>query len=373
MKIKQKDVPIRFRRIAAEHLESIRDSQLGLNTVDLYLGDDVCKIYRPDIEEVAYYEFQIVKATRENVDNRFDLVHNVKKINIFSETGYNPIYSTPNGFLDHLKGRQIFLRTNNIQGFIIVATNDHDFPIPHWSLENLPPSLILEQDAATEKKNLAKIYKIDALTYLGEDAKFDEVTHLGEMPSVLKGLPEDLIKFDRRISSSITEIRDLTTRQLDDTHRIRAGRTIKRGPKPLDISFATCSWKQVKKGFKNSFKPLLDDLRRNSSEVWKKQSMLEEMGEGIIAGDVFNLVPIEKNFTFELRGEAVDHIKVRVVKRPGGYAVIEITTRELPFDRVSNFTVTLYYGKDYQEKVELFVVNRTTPTDFTNINIDKEE
>ncbi len=373
MKRKQRDVPLRFRRIAAEHLESIRGSEIGINTADLYLGDDVCEIYRPDIEGVAYYEFQVLKATRENVDNRYDLVQNVKKFNLFSETGHNPIYSTPNASRDFLNDELAFLVNNNIQGFIMVATNDHDFPISHWSFEKLPPSLILEQDAAREKKTLETIYKINSMAYLGEDANLDEVNHLGEMPSVLKGLPEDLIESDRGISSSITEIRDLQTRQLDDTHRIRAGRTIRRGPKPLDISFTTCVWKQVKEEFKNSFKPLLDDLRRSTSEVWKKQSMLEEMGEGIIAGDVFNLVSLEREFTFQLSGEAVDYVRVRVAKRPGGFSVIEIATRELPFDRESDLTVTLYYGKDCQEKVELFVVNRTTPTEFPRIDLSEEE
>ncbi len=373
MRIKQREVPIRFRRIAADHLESIRESNLGPNTKDLYIGDTVCQIFRPDFEDVAYFEFQVIKATRENVDNRIDLVHNVKKFNVFDNSGFNPIYSTPNGYLDHLKDRQTIFRSADIQGFIIVSTDVHDFPIPHWSLEKLPPSLVIEQDALSNKKKVEKIYKIDSLTYLGEDEDMNEISHIGEMPALLNGLPEDLEKSDKGVSTSYTVSRDVKDRFLDDSYRKSAGRTVKRGPRPLDITFTNGSWKKVKNEFNKSFKPLLNDLRKNSSEVWKIQSQLEEMGEGIISGDVFNLVPLEKEYTFDLKGKAVDYVKVRVVKRAGGHSVVEIATYKLPTDQEYPLTVTFNYGRDYQERVELFVVNINTPSEIKNNNHKEEE
>lgn len=371
MRIKQKDVPIKFRRIAIDHLESIRNSQIGLNTQDLYLGDDVCPIYRADIDSAAYYEFQVLKATRENVDNRKDLLSDVKKINLFTETGFKAVYSTPDA-LKKLKDVVDVRLLDDVQGFIMVSAGKHDFPVPHWSLESAPPSFYIEHEANSLRKKLSKIFKVDTLAYLGEDANGEEIAHLGSIPPVIKGLPVDLKEFEGVISSSVSDLRSSKNRFMDDSHKLSQGRTINRGPKPKDFTFVESTWKTLKKEFKTSFKPMLEMLKANAKTTWDTQIMIEEMGEGIIAGQVFNIAPLEKEFTVEISGEAAEFVVLRVVKRQGGFSVIELSTTELPFERESNLTVVLNYEKNYQEKINLFVVNKTAPSGSIN-NIKTEE
>lgn len=371
MRIKQKDVPIRIRRIAANHLESIRNSKIGLNTQDLYLGDSVCPIYRPDLKEPAYYEFQVLKATRKNVDDRSDLVKDVKKINLFTESGHKAIYGTP-GILEKLQGITNKRLFDNVQGFIVVSTDAHDFPIPHWSLESIPPSLEIDNRSNLLGKKVSKVFKVDALAYLGEDRNGEEITHLGEMPSLVKGLPKNLKSFDGKISSSISELRTPLKRFLDDSNKLTQGKTIKRGPQPINLSFVDKSWVPFKAEFKSSFEPALELLGDKAKEVWDMQAKIEEMGEGIIAGEVFNIIPLEKDFTVELGGDASPYVVLRVVKRLEELPAIELTTKKLPVEGELDLTVVLTYGKDYQEKINLFVVNDTTPTESFN-NINKEE
>ena len=55
MKLKKKKVPIEIRRLVTNHLESIRNSEIGRKFKQAYIGDDVTPIYRPDIKNVARF------------------------------------------------------------------------------------------------------------------------------------------------------------------------------------------------------------------------------------------------------------------------------------------------------------------------------
>jgi hypothetical protein len=370
MRIKQKDVPVRLRRIVAQHLESIRQSKIGQNTQDLYLGEEVCPIYRPDLEKPAYYEFQVLKATRENLDSRKDLVNGIRKINFSPLGGFRATFITP----DIEKDSQVFgidRLSSDKQGFILVSSGEHDFPIPHWSLESMPPSVFLESKAISQKKKLAKVYKIDSLTYLGEDSNGEEIDHLGDMPALIKGLPSDLAKYEGKITSSYSSQVFSKYRSMDDSTGNRPSKIINRGAKSPELKFLGSDWKTLKKEFNTSFKPMLEMVKKSARSVWEIEDVIEKMGEGIIAGEIFNLVPIEKKFTVEISGEAAEFVKTRIVKRPEGNSVVELHTTKMPFNREVDLIVEFNYGGDFKEKVNLFVVNGDTPSE-SNTN-DKTE
>lgn len=362
MRIKQNEVPIRLRRIVAQHLESIRFSKIGENSQDLYLGEEVCPLYRPDMEKPAYYEFQILKATRENLDNRKDLISGIRKYNFSTLGGIRATYLSP-GIDRDLKDFGITRLTPNVQGFIIISTGEHDFPISHWSLESVPPSIFLEEKAISKKKKIEKIYKVDSLSYVGEDSTGNEVEHLGNKPSLIKGLPEDLTKFEGRISSSMSySPMTYKFRSLDDSSNNRPSRMVNRGAKPLELNFIGDSWENLKKEFATSFKPLLNMLANNAKKEWEMQYLIEKMGEGIIAEETFYLAPLEKKFSVEVSGEAAGFVKTRIVKRPEGNSVVELNTTELPFNRETDLIVEFNYG-GFKEKINLFIVNSSTPSE----------
>ena len=64
MSIELAKVPAPIRRKAAQHLESIRGTPMAPNAANARLADEVWPIYRPDLEEVAYYEFSVDLGSR---------------------------------------------------------------------------------------------------------------------------------------------------------------------------------------------------------------------------------------------------------------------------------------------------------------------
>lgn len=367
MKITQQKIPIKLRRTAARHLESIRGTEMALNSEDLYLADTVVPIFRPDLKEPAYYEFQIIKETRV-LDNRNDLTEKVGKINVYSTSGLKEVYGTQ-GFVSELKPAYAERFKTGVQGFIIVSASNHDYPITHWSMESEPPSELLQTMAAEKKSELNKVYKIDALSYVGEDKAGNEVANLGQKPAIINGLIEDLSSEAGKISSA--EMTRKATRSKDDSVRTRQGRLTLRGPKPKKIEFVSSDWDMLKKNFEKSFKPLMKQLEISASKEWEKDSMMDELGEGILAGDQFYLPVLEKEFTVELSGEASEFTVLRVVKRPNGMSAIELTTKQLPDSGESDLFVQIRY-RDSEELIRLFVVNPDSPTESIN-NLKNEE
>lgn len=59
MRVKLQETPIQLRRLVANKLESIRGTPMAPNSKGAYLGELACPIYRPDIEGIAYWEFEI--------------------------------------------------------------------------------------------------------------------------------------------------------------------------------------------------------------------------------------------------------------------------------------------------------------------------
>ncbi len=369
MKIKQQKVPPKLRRIAARHLESIRGTGMALNAQDLYLSDTVCPIYRPDIKEPAYYEFQIIKETRSNVDNRLDLTEKIGKINLYSPaSGLKEIYGTPEAIAKFKTEYSVKFKSG-VQGFIIVSADKHDFPITHWSMESEPPSFLLEQEASQSRLNLHKIYKVDALSYVGEDKDGKEVATLGQKPPIIEGLMADLSRQAGKISS--VEIANTASRRINDSVKIRPGRMITKGPKAKDYKFLSKDWGNIKKNFVKSYKPLMQQLEKSAAQVWEKETMIDEMGEGILAGEQFFIPVLEKDFTVEIYGEASEHTVLRVVKRPNGMSTIELTTKTLPSSGELDLFVQIRY-KNSDELIKLFVVNPDSPTESIN-NLKNEE
>jgi hypothetical protein len=65
MRVKLEEAPQDLRHRAAQRLESLRGTPMAAVADGARLGDEVCPIWRPDIKDIAYWEFEIVglKAT----------------------------------------------------------------------------------------------------------------------------------------------------------------------------------------------------------------------------------------------------------------------------------------------------------------------
>jgi hypothetical protein len=355
--LKLSDVPVSPRRRAAQHLESIRGTEMGYNCNDLYLGENVRIIYRPDITGPAYYEFEVKKETRDLNDKGSNLSAHIAKTNISGIDGYQQLFRTPDFPLADLK-KDFQLRTDgSVQGFIMVSAAEHDFPIPHWSLEKLPISHELQIRAEEKQKKIHRIYKIDALSYLAEDEEETEVGEIGEMPVYIPG---DLAKKDNA--------EDVFSDDYADTE---SGQPQTKDASRHEIKFDTVStWSALKKDYAKIFHRPLQSLQEDIQKPWEIEKNIATFGEGIFAGETHCVPLLEKKFALRVSGEAAEFVTLRVVKRPGGYAAAELTCRKTPFRRESGFDLTILYDRDHSETCKFFILEKTMPS---NKKTDPEE
>ena len=182
MSIPLREVPLALRRRAAQHLESLRGSELGRRAEGLTFGDTAWPLYRPDVDGIAYYELALVHA-------------GVQPPPILTTRAW-PMDRPP-----EIVGARPVPRSSASSGFVIVSTGPHDSPIPHWSLERAAPSHQLRE--AGGGREPGRIYKLDALSYVAEDAAGAAAARVGPAPVLPEGLPHDLTKLRGRISSLI--------------------------------------------------------------------------------------------------------------------------------------------------------------------------
>lgn len=339
------DVPLETRRLAAQHLENLRNSEMASDAAGLHLGDKVVPIYRPDIDEVAYWEFSILGTGDRSQALR--------------SRGY-PAGSPCGGGKDSGQGKAPV-------GFIIATNGRHDFPIAHWSLNRQPPSLQASQpfrdscdkDPKDEKPAVAKrLYKLDSLCYVMEGDNGEPVGQTGQMPALIVGLPHNLARYAGQIASSVAAPR---TRQPTDEGAEKAKYEIKRSKdKPPDLSLtAEGGWKAFKERYADSFGPLLEHLRNRAARTWELEDVIREFGEGIIAGETAR-VALLGEACVELSGEGAQHVRASMAEDGPPCLILSSERVSLPHEKDVNISIT--YANGDQEMLRYFVVSRGSPS-----------
>src|SRR4029077_8230229 len=118
-------IPTPIRRKAAQHLESIRGTPMAPNAANARLADEVWPIYRPDLEEVAYYEFGVELGTGPR-----RLVTSAAGLSALLATERKTASARAKRSDVNLKEHAASSRCSGLGGFILVSTGPHDFPIP---------------------------------------------------------------------------------------------------------------------------------------------------------------------------------------------------------------------------------------------------
>jgi hypothetical protein len=362
MDIPLKDVPVNVRRHAARHLESLRDTDLLRGTEDAVLGDSAVPVYRPDLDSVAYYEIPIIRGrsgkqvllSRNGLVAPALLAERVRK-NDRAETAAKNPSATP-------------------IGFIIASAGRHDFPIAHWSLNRIPPSQQVlagkpckcdDDDDGGASDAPVRLYKLDALSYVAEDAKQRMTGVSGQMPTLITGLPPSLEKFACAISSSHAK----PLRSLDDHDAEKAeydeDRSDRESPglstEPQD------DWPTYKKRYAVAFAPMLVHLKERASRVWDIDDAIGTFGEGILTGTRHRVALLD-DAKIELGGEGVRHVDARIEENPGGAPTLVIDAKPLSLQQEIDLTVSAHYANGESEKLRFFIVSRDTPT---NARTDK--
>jgi hypothetical protein len=351
VRVSQSEVPIEFRRKALHHLESIRDTPMGPGAETAELAEEVCPIYRPDIDGVAYWEFSLVSG------------ESAPKVTATGAALADPSFaSVLQTSRDELAGEPAAPT-----GFILVSTGEHDVPVPHWSLERPPVSRQLEQDAQDGGGAVARVYKVDALAYVGENEAGEEVARSGQTPGPLEGLGHDPSGHSGEISSLIA--RPARAGRDDEASAIKH-RVSRRGPEPPTLQPSDPgTWPRLKERYGDAFGPFLDALRRHAEEPWKIDRAIAEFGEGIVAGEPFAIGLLRSEAAIEVTGEGAGLVDVELEEKPGRRPRIRAHARPSPHGRETDFEVRIRYANGEEETLRYFIVSRDTPS---NVRAERE-
>jgi hypothetical protein len=118
------------------------------------------------------------------------------------------------------------------EGFLVVATGDHDQPIAHWNDAGLPIAQELDRIAAQASTAVAKVYKLDTLCYAAVDANGRLIGNVGSLPPKL--IPDAMARGGYRLAGW--------------------------------PSFA-----ELEMGFTAAYKPMIENLRLRAAPQWQAE------------------------------------------------------------------------------------------------------
>lgn len=314
MRVKISEVPLNLRRRAANHLESIRNNDLGRGHDQLRLGEKACPIYRPDINGVAYWEIE-VKGVKEP------------------------------------KARDHAGKSSGV-GFLMLSTGPHDVPIPHWSLDTEPPSYGLEGKG--KGKNIAKVVKLDSLAYAAEDSKGNYAAHLGQFPPKIEatlGLSapirqgEVLVEPEQRLENDKNPPKQRFVKNDRSSHGVRAS-----GWK---------DWHEAQKAYTDTFKPHLQKLAEHARGHWETEDLIDTFGEGIHEGQSLT-VPLLQPGDAKISGEGAKFVQMTVQDRQP--TAVTLTAQPSGAQNELSFQLNIDYADGSKETLNYFIVPRGTPS-----------
>jgi len=353
MSIALAKVPAPIRRKAAQHLESIRGTPMAPNAANARLANEVWPIYRPDLEETAYYEFGV------------ELGSGPSRL-LTSAAGLSALLATERKTAGARARRAEIVSKErrgtprpSERGFIVVSAGPHDFPIPHWSLDRPPLSAQLQ--ALGEKGDeIARIYRLDALAYAAESKDGTLVGRVGQLPGLVAGLPHDLQRSGAGVSMlEATPTWDGKTDDEADGVEHHVKRTEDRIPdlKPVEVD----DWGSFRERYADTFGPFLDDLRRQAAHAWEVEALIEEFGEGIRDGETHRVALLEREAIVELAGEGARHVVASLDESAGPALVLSVAEGAEIVGELDLF-VDIRYPDGTAERLRFFLVSSKSPS-----------
>jgi hypothetical protein len=263
MRIAVDQVPLQFRRRAAQRVENIHGSGVPQREL-LRLGSEACAIYRPDVQGVAYHEFEVVWARPSGNPTR--------------------------------------------QGFVLASTGGHDFPIPDWSLERRAPSRELEQEARVAGKELARVFRLDAMAYVGQSDDGEIAAILGHI------LPGE-------------------------------------------------SWSKLLEGYRDSSGAASESLRRQAAPEWEIERILEEFGRGLRGGESYRVALLKPQASVEVSGPGAAFVDPEILDREGMASAVELSVSDPMSNVRAEFDLHIQYADGEKETLKFFVAGRLVSTE----------
>jgi hypothetical protein len=303
-------VPLSLRRKAAQLVEDLRSSSMAPNWQQAQLSASIRELYRPDVDGIAYYEFPVV-------------------------AGAQPA------------------------GFIILSTQDHDFPVAHWNSEGESPTQRLARQASAQGKLVQKFYKLDALAYAAEDAQGQLVASSDTKLVKVTGMDADALRTTGELSESSWRPAASAS---DDSLAALGGELVRTGPKPsTSLKLGTWdSWQSLKAGYRESYSVLAEALRREASSDWTVDQQAAEFGEGLVEGSSYPLALLSTEVRdVAVAGAGARYVSTVLVRRLDLPPVFSITATSSEPGRAVPLDVTVSYTDGQTEVLKFFVVPAT--------------
>lgn len=315
MRVPFEEVPLDARRRAARAVATLVGDRLSPHEpreTEPTFGE-ATPVYRPDVADVAYWEIEI--------------------------GGLVTALPEPEGEAGRAE-----------QGFIVVATGEHDVPVPHFSLDLAPPSRQLDVLGDVDR-----VLKLDALCYAGVDKRGNLVGHIGTMPPKLTGVPRELPKrppagYAVTVAAGAREQED---GEKSEKQRIRASRE----KRPVEVG-EWRSWNELTTGYSDSYALHLAELAERAAPRWEIEKLTDAYGEGVHSGATHTLWLLEEG-DFSLEGPAAELVRAELDAQSPARLVLHPEADVSVKD--TSFEVRLTYAGD-EEVLRYFIVPDDAPS-----------
>lgn len=302
------NVPIMLHRRAARHVQEANRSETAPKWQGAYLTGTVHAMYRPDVDGVAYYEFEVEPA-----------------------------------------------------GYVLVATDTHDMPIPHWDYQGEPISSQLAAGAGeNEGASISRLYKMDALYYVGEDDAGERVAERGTRMIKVLGHTENHLETDRERSWLYGPTRAVQDDEMAHESEYELVEESGSGESPLEFE-GWESWTAMKQGYEDSYGVLAEALRRDAEEEWEVLERIDEHGRWILEGQPREEVLLFEGAQFDLEGDGAEFVTADLLERGEGPPVLRLAVETVPSDR-RVLDVVISYANGKRETLRFSIGDPSTPT-----------
>ena len=216
---------------------------------------------------------------------------------------------------------------------------------------------------AEEKgSKVERIFKVDALSYVGETADGEMAGQTGQLPLPIEGLPDDIEKAKGRISSTLTKPAQAGK---DDSEPGKdKPETMTRGARPQRVKLTPVdSWAALRKGYAAAFGPLLKGLAQNAAPAWEIEELVAKLGEGIMTGTTHKVALLESDAAVEISGDGAKLVKIEPLKTPEGSGAVALHVADEKLAQEVSFEMHISYRSGLRETLLFFAVSSTTPSD----------
>jgi len=301
-------VPNDIVRRALWQLDEARDTELAPGWETAELSSSVALFYRPDLTEVAYYEFAVTG----------------------SKEG----------------------------GFILISAGTHDYPIAHWDFQGKALSLELQEQSAENGSVAFKFYKLDSLSYAAEDKDGNQSAQLGNALLNITGVdPNVLDDKEPDLGRAYTVRKDKTADTENEDFEFEL---VTEGKQESDLKFIMWnSWAELKENYAKTYEVFIKALELEAAEAWELVKEEAEFGEGLFEGEVRNISTLKTTGDIQLTGAGAKFVKITPNPDLSNNFLLEVSgvTERLPF------IMNIVYEDGSSETIPYFLMPNAAPAE----------